>query len=134
MQGMAAAEQGKQQAKIGRQQANYARLSAASDEREYRDRLSREAATRRALLGAAGVDPGTGSPLAASEDFASETELQALKLRAGGDVTATRLEQQARLTRMAGQNELTGSFVRGGSLLLSGAADGWNSYNKLHGG
>jgi hypothetical protein len=107
MQGVAAKEQADTQAKIARQQALFARQTAEAEEKEYRDSTSRAMATRRALLGGSGVDPGSGSPLLAMEDFASEVELQAL------------------LYRQAGQAELTGGFIRGGSLLLSGAADAW---------
>ena len=57
-----------------------------------------------------------------SEDFAGEAELQALRIRTGGEVTATRLEQQAGLERFRGRSSRRAGFVRGGSLLLSGAA------------
>ena len=72
-------------------------------------------------MGASGVDPATGSPLLVSEDIAGEVELQAQRIRAGGEVRATRLEQQAQLSRLQGRQAQTGGFLRAGSLLLSGA-------------
>ena len=56
-----------------------------------------------------------------SEDFAGEVELQALRIRSGGEVRATRLEQQAQLTRFKGRQARTAGFIRGGALLVSGA-------------
>ena len=55
-----------------------------------------------------------------SEDFAGEVELQALRIRSGGEVRATRAEQQALLRRFAGRQARTRGFIRGGSLLLTG--------------
>ena len=119
--GIAANKQGKLQAGILAQQARSERQQAEAREGDFRAAQSRAFASRRAALGASGVQSGTGSPLLVSEDFAGEVELQALRIRSGGEVRATRLEQQALLSRFAGKAAQTSSFVRGGSLLLSGA-------------
>lgn len=121
-------QQAKTQAKVYAQQANYERQAAAENEAEYRKRQDRLMATRRALLGASGVEGDTGSPLLASEDFASEAELQALKIRQGGAVNASRLEQQGSLLNQAGDAAFAGGFVRGGALLLSGASNTYSSW------
>jgi hypothetical protein len=60
--------------------------------------------------------------------MAGEIELQALRIRHGGEVNATRLEQQAMLQRMAGGAAATGGWVRGGSLLLTGVTSAYGSY------
>jgi hypothetical protein len=120
-QGVAARQQGKTQARVLSQQAESERRAAASREEDFRKRQSRVMAARRASLGAAGIDQATGSPLLASEDFAGEVELQALRIRQGGEVRATRLEQQGHLQRLAGRQAQTGGFFRAGSLLVSGA-------------
>ncbi len=96
-------------------------MKAAADEEDFRRKQSFILAARRAALGAAGVDPSSGSPLLVSEDFAGEVELQALRIRSGGETTATRLEQQAVLQRFTGRAARRQGFVRGGGLLLSGA-------------
>ena len=51
-----------------------------------------------------------------------ERELQALRIRSGGELRSTRLEQQANLTAFAGRAARQASFFRAGSLLLSGAS------------
>lgn len=120
-QGQAAKAQSKFQAGILRQQADRDRQQAASDEEDFRREQSRNLAKRRAALGASGVDPSKGSPLLVSEDFAGEVELQALRIRSGGEVRATRAEQQGSLQLFQGRQAQTAGFIRGGSLLLSGA-------------
>ena len=123
--GLSAKAQADTQAKIARQQANQERLNAAANEKEFRDQQDRVMATRRALLGGAGVDPTTGSPLLASADYAGEVELQVLKIRQGGEVSATRLQQQAALYKQAGSAAATSGYLRGGSLLLQGAGNAY---------
>jgi hypothetical protein len=111
----------KAQSAILRQKADRERLEAAQREEDFRRRQSRILAARRAGLAAQGVEPGEGSPLLTSEDFAGETELQALRIRSGGEVTSTRLEQNANLVLQRGRGSQQAGFARGGSLLLSGA-------------
>ena len=120
-QGQAASAQGRLQAGILQQQATRDRQEAAAREADFRVSQSRLLAQRRAGLGASGVDPAAGSPLLVSEDFAGEIELSALRIREGGEVRATRAEQQATLQRFQGRAARRAGFVRGGALLLSGA-------------
>lgn len=119
-QGQAANAQAKYQATIANQQAQSAREQAGANEQAFRQKEARAAATRRALLGGTGIDTSSGSPLLTSEDFAGETELQALRIRNGGDIAATRLDEQAGLDRLAGANAETAGYFRAGSSLLSG--------------
>lgn len=127
--GVQAKDQADTQAKIYRQQATYARQQAAENEAEYRKRQDRLMATRRALMGGAGIEGGTGSSLLASEDFASEAALQALKIRQGGTVEASRLEQQGSLLQQSGSAAQTSGFMRGGALLLSGAGNTYSNWS-----
>lgn len=120
-QGQAQQAQANLQAEIAGQQAAQARQQAAAREEDFRRNQSRVLAARRAALGASGVDPQAGSPLLVAEDFASEAELQAFRIRAGGEVTATRAEQQANLLRFQGDAAARAGFTRGGALLVSGA-------------
>ena len=108
------------QAAILGQQAEQEKRAAAASEADFRSTQSRLMAQRRAALGASGVQQAAGSPLLVSEDFAGEVELQALRIREGGEIRATRLQQQAGLQRFAGQQAQTGGFLRAGSLLLTG--------------
>ena len=134
-QGQAAAAEAKfqgdvaaRQAEIARQQAEREKVISRQSEEDFRRQTAAAFGTRRAVSGVTGVEPATGSSLLASEDFASEAELQALRIRSGGEVRTTRLQQ------LAGQREAEGGFfrdargplrrggvLRGGSLLLSGA-------------
>ena len=127
-QGQAASAQGRTQAEIYRQQAERERQDAANREDDYRRGISRSLASRRALMGASGVEAGEGSPLMVSEDMIGEAELQALRIRSNGELQATRLEQQAALARAAGRNAQTAGYFRAGGSLLRGAgsvASGW---------
>lgn len=122
LQGQAANAQAKYQATIQRQQAERERQIAAAQEEDFRRRQSRLMSARRAAAGASGIDPSTGSPLLASEDFAAETELQALRIRSGGEARGTRLEQQAALTRAGGRARQTAGFIGAGTSLLQGGS------------
>ncbi len=140
-QGQAAKEQGKlqqelagQQATVTEQQAQSERVVAGQQEGDFRRQQSALMARRRAILGGSGIDQATGSPLLVSEDFRRETELQALRIRAGGEIRATRLEQQAgfqrfegSLLRFAGDNALVAGRIRAGSSLLTGAGQAFGA-------
>ena len=131
-QSSATKKQTKLQAQVTEEQAAREREIAAAEEADFRRNQSRIFAAKRAAMGASGVRLDTGSPVLAAGDFAAETELQASRIRAGGQTTASRLQQQADLIRMAGKTEssllssagrnaqLRGVF-RAGSSLLSGA-------------
>ncbi len=119
-QGRAANAQAQFQSDVAKQQADRELLNARQAEEDFRRNQKRLLASREAGLGGSGVESSSGSPLLASEDFASEVELQALRLRSGGELKATRLQQQASLFRARGQAARTAGFLRGGSLLLTG--------------
>jgi len=59
--------------------------------------------------------------------LAAESEFEALRLRAGGELRATRLEQQAVLERAGGAAASRAGFMRGGALLLSGAGSAFRT-------
>ena len=121
-QGQAAKSQANYQATVARQQADRAQQQAAIDAEDYTRKQSAAMATRRAALGASGVEAGSGSPLLVSEDFAGEAELQALRIRNGGDVAATRFQQEANLQQMKGRSAATKGFLEAGSDLLRGGS------------
>ena len=100
------------QAAVDRQQAGREREIAAQDEEDFRREQSRKFAQRRAALGAGGFDPSTGTPLLAADDFITETELQALRIRSGGDTRFIRGNQQAALNSAAGGSALRSGFTR----------------------
>ena len=126
--GQAARQQANLQAQVLRQRAEHERLAAEAKEQDFRRNQARAFGQRRAGLGASGVDPAAGSPLLVSEDFAGEVELAALRIRSGGQVRATRLEQQALLQRFSGRAARRAGFLRGGSLLLTGAGKAFGKH------
>lgn len=121
----AQANQAEFQSDVASQQAAQERTASRQEEEDFRREQSRLFARRRAVMGASGVETSVGSPLLASEDFASETELQARRIRAGGELRATRLGQQASLYGSQASSARAGGFTRAGSLLLSGAGNIW---------
>lgn len=128
--GQAQANALEHQAEIARQQAEQERIASRQEAEDFRRDQSRLMARRRAVMGASGVETTTGSPLLASEDFASEVELQARRIRQGGELRATRLSQQAGLFDSQAGGARAGGFVRGGSLLLQGAGDAATLWSK----
>ena len=104
------------------QQADREREIAGIQEDDFRRDQSRIAAGSRAAGGQSGVDQSTGSALLAMSDFEAETELNALRIRAGGQTQGQRLDEQAVLTASAGKSAQRRGFIRAGSSLLSGAS------------
>jgi len=127
-QGQAAKNQADYKSDVQRQQAKRERQIGKINSEDFRRDQSRLMAKRRAAMGASGVDIGVGSPMLTAEDFEAETELSALRILDGANAGASRLEQQAELTGLAGRNARTGSYFKAGSSLLSGAA-----YSKAYG-
>ena len=118
--GIAARDQAKGQAEIDEQRAERERQVAGQQEGDFRKRQLAAAASIRAAGGGSGKEMGSGSPLLSAIDFTKETERQALRIREGGEIRGTRLEQQASLLRDAGKAKQTAGFVKAGSSLLSG--------------
>ncbi len=121
-QGQATREASKSQATVLNQQAERERQQAAANEGDFRRRERARSAAIRAARGGTGVQGGAGTPLLTASDREEEVELQALRIRGGGDLRATRAEQQAALLKTRGRAAQRAGFVRGGSLLVSGTA------------
>lgn len=98
-------EQANLQNQILKQQAERERSIAADEEADYRLEQSRVLAEKRAGMGGSGVRMDTGSPILAVGDFAGESELQARRIRSAGNLTASRLEQEAEIARRTGMTE-----------------------------
>jgi hypothetical protein len=78
--------------------------------------------TRRALLGISGGNAEQGSLLNVSSDYAGEIAYQSAKILNQGQVTSSRLQQQAALTRASGANARRAGASRAGSTVLLGGA------------
>ncbi len=146
-QGKQAANQAQFQAQVAQnnaiiagQQRDRAIKTAASNEEDYRRQQSAVMGQRFSLFGNTGVQRGAGAPLAVSRDFAGETELNALRLRNEGDVTANRLQQsvlnaqsQAGLFGAQARNARTNMFTRAGGELFSGIGRTATSFGTNYG-
>lgn len=112
--GQAAKAKANFQAQVAEQQGNRARQVAEVRERDFRKRISAQVATVRSIQGDV-----QGSQLLALEDFSAEAEVSALRIREGGVIQQTRLQQQAELLRFGGKEAEKASFFRAGGQLLS---------------
>ena len=121
VQGLAQANQAEFQAEIAEQQAARERALAERQAQDFRRAQSRLSARARAGRAGSGVT-GAGSSLLVEEDIAAETELGALDILNNGLVSATRLEQEARLRRMEAERQRSGALARGAASLLGAAA------------
>ena len=123
VQGQDAKKQADFQANVARQQAASERQAAQDQERDYRRSQSLRLSQIRADMGASGTDINTGTSLLAITDFERETELNALRIRSGGDISASRLSQLSGFYRSSAGNAQTAGWGRAGSALLTGASD-----------
>lgn len=121
-QGQAQKSMANEQAKLQDTEAAQALEVAAGNERDYRRESAFMLASRRAGLGAQGVRQ-EGTPQLVDESTVSESEIQALRIRQGGQREAANLKQQAAYTRKGGQAAATAGYYRAGASLLSGIGD-----------
>ena len=112
-QGQAAQQQANLQAEILRREAERERLVSQGEASEFARDTRRLLARQRALMGARGVQIGTGTPLELATDTAEEAEFQRLKILSGGEATVSRLLSQAGLARASGRAARRQGFLRG---------------------
>lgn len=132
-QGQAQQKAAKYNAKVAENQAIAARNAAAVREQQHREQVRRLHATQRAVSGASGVTE-EGSPLLVMADTLEQAELDAQRIRYGGEVSAAGFESQARLSRFQGQQAAQAGLIGAGSTLLSGAASAARVYGGTGGG
>jgi len=111
--------QARSQAKVMEQQASFERAQAQIDADEFRRRQRRLLGTARATRGATGVDLLSGSPLLVDDDTIDQIVFETERVRQGGDIRATRMEQQAGFTRASGASDLAGSVLSAGGTFLT---------------
>lgn len=111
-------EAGAAQQQAAREQ-QIASLEAARFERQE----SAVQAQSRARRGASGVSVGSGSSLLVDAAMVEESLFGAALIRSAGEARATRLRQQADLSRFDGRAARSASFLKAGTTLLSGVAN-----------
>lgn len=119
--GDAAQEAANFNAAADRQRAAGERDQAAASRQDYLRKGSNTEASAVADLGAAGVT-SEGSPLMVNEDTVRQIALGASRITAGGEMRATRLEEEAQLSIMKGKAAKEASYYDAGSSLLGGAS------------
>ena len=120
--GVAQSQQASINADLERQEAELARQRAATEEENFRRNTQRLLGAQRAAFGRAGVT-GEGTPLLIATETASEAEFDALTIRFGGEVEASRRLARARALDAGGQAALAGSLFRAGTTLLTASGD-----------
>lgn len=121
-QGLNTQAQANLSAQLAEQQATRSRQETEQINREFLDARGYDFGTRTSLLGRSGGNPERGSLLNVTSDYAGEVAYQSAKILNQGETTATRLQQQAALSRQAGRSAREAGFRRaGGTVLLGGS-------------
>jgi hypothetical protein len=123
-------KQAEANARISEADAAAAENKAAYDETLHRERVRKILSGQRAAIGKSGVTM-EGTPLLALEETAKAGELDALAIRYGGDVEASRSRSQAAIERQAGKTAKRASYFQAGSTLLTGGARAYGAYKGL---
>ena len=114
-------------ARVAEQSAVAATEKAAYDEQIHREQVRKVLSKQRALYGKSGVDM-TGSPLLVLEDTAKTGELDALAIRYGGEIEASRARSGAGLSKAQGSQARTASYLQAGTTLLTGGSQAYGGY------
>lgn len=107
-------------AKVGMQQAGREREIAALQAEQFSKSQQALLSKVRAARLASGVTM-SGTPLLMDDDAVSEIAYNEALIRSGGEVRATRLEQDAQLARFGGRAARQSGMFRAGGSLLQGA-------------
>ena len=127
-QGQQAKKEAEYNASVQEQNAVAAQQKASYDETMHRERVRKLLSSQKALYGRSGVSL-IGSPELLLEETAAQGELDALAIRYGGDVEASRYRSEATLSKMRGRAASTSGYASAGSTLLSGGSRAASNYN-----
>jgi hypothetical protein len=112
---------------VAKQQGEQARQEAAAEEAAVRRKALFTRGQQEAAFAASGVTL-EGSPLAALEDTAVQSELDALSTRYQGAGQLWKQKAQARLYGAQAESTRTQGYFEGGSKLLGGLAEAGGMY------
>jgi hypothetical protein len=123
-------------AAVDQQQAAEEQDQANAQTQDYLRKGSDTEASAVAAQAGAGVT-GEGSPLLVDENTVRQVALGAARTLQGGQLRASRLQDQAQLQTLQGNNAVTASYLDAGSSLLTsvGKLGGWggSTTNKVGG-
>lgn len=114
-----------------RQQENQAtrtRNKGVEEENKMRQATAEKVSRQRAQLAAGGVDVGAGTSVALQEGTLQVGEADALRIRSNFEDEAQSMDDQARLTLLAGRNAKRMATLRG---ITGGASSGASTYGSL---
>lgn len=121
-QGQAAEQAANYNANVAAQNAVASRQQAVEDERGFRVQTRQMLGDIRSGYAASGVTL-EGSPEDVLYQSASNAELDALKIRHGGELKAMGYENSAALSIMEGANARDSGYLSAAGILLKGSAD-----------
>jgi hypothetical protein len=119
----------KYQSKIAKNQAQAAQNAAQVAESNHREQDRRIMAEQRALVGGSGLST-EGAPLFVMLDSAKQAELDAIRLRYGGQLQAGGFLDQAKLFQYEGRQAAQAGELAAGTTLLTGAASAAGGYAR----
>ncbi len=119
--GISQARASRKQGEIDDQRAAAEREVARMEAINFRRKQSRTLATLRTGGAASGIE-AEGSQLLVSDAAVRDIELGAATIITGGETRATRLEQQADISRARGRSALIGSGFQAAGTILSSAS------------
>lgn len=129
----AAAEAAEAEQEAKNLEATTQRQAAEFEERQFRRKAQILIGRQRNLMAASGIDITTGSPALMELDTIEQAEIEALNIRRTGQVRASALEFEGRLSGQRatyGRSNIpwmyAGGAVKAGSSILSS----WYTYNK----
>ena len=125
----AAERQSKYNKRLAENQAQAAKNAAAVAEDTQREHDRRILAQQRALVGGAGLST-EGSALLVMIDSAKQAELDAVRVRYGGELQAGGLEDQAGLFGASAREARRAGAVGVGTTLLTGASNVAGAYAR----
>jgi len=115
-------------AQVAERQAQAATQKAAFDETARREKGRKLLATQRAASATTGATIGSFEPL--FSQTASDTELDALAIRYGGQIESERSLSQAGLYRYQGKQAKRSGILSAGATLLTGGAKAYGAYKS----
>lgn len=107
-------------AQVYEAEAEQVKETAAYNEALHRKKVRALISKQRALYAHAGVDLAEGSPLLVLAETAAEGEEEALMIRREGEVEATRLRNQAQISRYYGGSAAAAGKAASKTTLLTG--------------
>lgn len=106
---------------------------AGEDERQFRVFARKQLGDIRASYGASGVSL-EGSPMDILAEGAAAAELDALRIRHGGEIKALGYQSDATLSKFASEATMKGGYLSAAGTLLKSGSNIYSSYGPAGGG